>query len=1113
MHRLLRYSLVPLAVVLCLMAAGSVQAQALLQVNPNPVALSALTGTTTPATQVVSVTSNGDSAGNHLNFYAFVSVGTSWLSIPADGFSGTTPGSITVSANPKGLTNGTYTGQIQVFAAGGASNSPVLVPVTLYVGQLTAAPGSLSFSFEAGGAPPLQQSILVSGGSAPVAFTATTSVSSGSNWLQVQPASASTPATVNVSLNQAVLDTLTPGTYGGAISLKPGTNLPLAVPVTLTVTATPELTVSATSLAFGFQIGGTNNVTQQDVSVTSTGSPATITITSTVDPNPAGTQWLLISNQSSAVTPATFTVGVSPGPLTPGKYTGHVMIAAAGAATVTIDVSLTVSSSPLLSLTPASLTFAYQAGGVLPAAQNIATASTGAALVYTAAASTASGVNWLIATGGGSTPNPTSVSINPVGLGAGTYNGTVTITATNAGNSPQTVPVTLTVTNHPLIEATPNPLTFLYQINKTAPASQTLSLSSSTGDILNYTVTAAATSGGSWLSVTPATGSTAGTVSVKASTAGLAAGTYKGTVTITAVNPTGEPVPNSPLIIPVTYYVSDNALLTVSPASLSFTTTTGGNPVAQVVALGSTSDALNYTISSKTESGGPWLALNSQAGATPGTLAVAVVAFNLSPGTYTGSITVTATNPSGAPVSDSPVVIPVTLQVVIGTLTVSPGSLTFTQTQGGAAPAAQSLNLSGTGAQALSFTAITSTSNGGSWLTVTPTAGNTPATLSVSADGSTLSAGTYTGSITITALNAAGSPQTIPVTLNVAAAPTISLTPAALSFSYQVAGAVPPAQTVKVASSSGALAFTAAVATSASSGNWLAVTPATGTTPGNLSVTVTTASLAAGTYTGTITVTAASAGNSPQSVAVTLVVTPASTPLPTVVQSAASQVPGPIAPGEIISIYGTNLGPATGVGPVIANNAVGTEVAGIQVTFDNIAAPLLYVSATQINAVVPFELNGRFQTHMTVSNNGSLSTALDLTVAPAVPGLFTVSQTGTGPGAILNHDRSVNTASHPAAKGSVIVLYAAGGGETSPPGVTGNITPTDGSGLKDVSGVTVTVGGLDCTIVYAGSAPGFVEGALQINARLPADIPSGAQTVVVKVGTASSPSGVTVAVQ
>jgi uncharacterized protein (TIGR03437 family) len=986
-----------------------------------------------------------------------------------------------------------------------------------------------------------------------------------------------------------------------------GLSTPLSVPVALTVTAAPQVTASPASLAFNYQIGGTNNVLQQLVSLTSTGAPLTFGAPS------VSAVWL-VATASGSVTPATLTVGLQTASLTqPGTYTGSVSLSVSGAPPLVIPVKVTVSTSPLLTATPATLTFTYQTGTGIPPAQNIALATTGADVSYTAAASTTIGGSWLTATGGASTPNPVSVSINPAGLLAGVYSGTVTITAPAAGNSPQQVGVTLTVTNNPFGEATPSALSFAYQIGRSVPAGQAVTVTSSTGATLNYTVTTATTGGGNWLSAGPSSGSTPGTFNVTVVTNGLTPGAYQGTVTITLTNPTGAPVPNSPLTIPVTYYVSNDALLQVSPSALAFTATSGGAANPEIESLTSTSDALNYTIAFQTNSGGPWLSVSAQTGTTPGNFFVSAV--GPAAGTYTGSITITATNPSGAPVANSPVIIPVTLQVVASAISVAPTSLTFTQSQGGPAPASQTLSVSGTGTVPLNFTAAASNVSGVNWLTVTPTSGSTPATLTVSADGTNLSQGTYNGTITIVSPGAAGSPQTVPVTLTVTAAPTISLTPASLTFSY-AGGAAPGGQSVQVTSSSGALAFTAAATTNANSGNWLSVTPASGTTPGTLTVTVNPINLAIGSYTGTVTVTSTGAANSPQSVTVSLTVTslptisatpagltfsyaggtapaaqnvqvtssggaltftaaattsgnsgnwlsvtPAggttpgtlsvavnpgslaggtysgtvtvtstaagnsplsvpvtltvasSTVLPTAVTNAASGVVGPIAAGEIISIFGSNLGPTKGVFGTITNNSLSTEVAGVQVKFDNNYAPLLYVSATQINALVPFEVNSLFHTNMQVVNGTTVSNALDLAVAPTAPGIFTATETGSGQGSILNQDGSVNNSSNPAAQGSIIVLFATGGGQTQPPGVTGNITPPDGTGLKNVPGVTVTIAGQEGTVIYAGSAPAFVEGAMQINVQMPATVPSGAQPVVVTVGGASSQINVTVAVQ
>src|ERR1051326_5007527 len=143
--------------------------------------------------------------------------------------------------------------------------------------------------------------------------------------------------------------------------------------------------------------------------------------------------------------------------------------------------------------------------------------------------------------------------------------------------------------------------------------------------------------------------------------------------------------------------------------------------------------------------------------------------------------------------------------------------------------------------------------------------------------------------------------------------------------------------------------------------NWLAVSPRSGTAPGTLIVTVNPSVLASGSYNGTVTLTISGAA---YLINVSLTVT---TPMPTItgVRNAASGAAGPIAPGEIISIYAnaaTNpIGPTNGVGLQLDQNGrVATTLGGVQVVFlpVGIYAPLTYVSAGQINAVVPYEVAG-----------------------------------------------------------------------------------------------------------------------------------------------------------
>ncbi|MEO7144156.1 MAG: hypothetical protein ABI165_11730, partial [Bryobacteraceae bacterium] len=173
-----------------------------------------------------------------------------------------------------------------------------------------------------------------------------------------------------------------------------------------------------------------------------------------------------------------------------------------------------------------------------------------------------------------------------------------------------------------------------------------------------------------------------------------------------------------------------------------------------------------------------------------------------------------------------------------------------------------------------------------------------------------------------------------------------------------------------------------------------------------------------------------------------------------------------------------------------------------------------YTSPTQINAIVPFEISGRTQTSVVVSFNGVLSTPIVAQVANTAPGVFTASTTGSGQGSILNQNYQPNSASQPAAKGSVVQIFATGGGVTNPAGATGGVAPSSTLEPLVAASVTVIIGGQPATVEFAGSAPGLVEGVLQINAVVPADAASGsAAPVVITVNGAVSSSAVTLAIQ
>ena len=163
----------------------------------------------------------------------------------------------------------------------------------------------------------------------------------------------------------------------------------------------------------------------------------------------ASAAWLHATPANGSA-PGFMNIAVAPAGLAPGTYTGAVTVSAEGVANSpqAVFVTLTVSSKPApkLAVSPASMSFTAQAGGKPPAGQTIAMISTGEALGFKV--TTGSSVAWLSATpGDGQTPGSITVSVNPSGLDAGTYNGSVSIAASDAGNSPRTVPVTLVVTS------------------------------------------------------------------------------------------------------------------------------------------------------------------------------------------------------------------------------------------------------------------------------------------------------------------------------------------------------------------------------------------------------------------------------------------------------------------------------------------------------------------------------------------------------------------------------------------------------------------------------------------------------------------------------------------
>jgi len=227
------------------------------------------------------------------------------------------------------------------------------------------------------------------------------------------------------------------------------------------------------------------------------------------------------------------------------------------------------------------------------------------------------------------------------------------------------------------------------------------------------------------------------------------------------------------------------------------------------------------------------------------------------------------------------------------------------------------------------------------------------------------------------------------------------------------------------------------------------------------------------------------------------------------VVNAAGYQGGSVAPGEIVTIFGANAGPSQLVGLQVQSGSITNALGGVQVFFDGVAAPLIYALVNQTSAIVPFGVAGHASTVIQYSYHGVMSSPQTVAVTATVPAVFSMNASGSGPGAILNQDYSVNSTEHPAAVGSIVQIFATGGGVTNPGGADGALA----TGIqRQVATPTATVGGAAATVEYAGTAPGLVNGVMQVNVQIP-QVAAGAQPLVLRMNGASSQPGITVAVE
>jgi trimeric autotransporter adhesin len=956
--------------------------------------------------------------------------------------------------------------------------------------QPSLSPVAISMGAIAGSTAPV--SVTVSAFSAQVAsanrhFRVEFQYAGTAGWLSAGPSDLTAPCNFILTADPS---NLAPGNYSAVLIANFGP-LDGAATAVVRLTVAPAgsnprgLTASPSSVVFV-----PDAMEPQIVTVSNAlGVPGVIAFTSFA----TSTGWLSVA-QGDKVTPGTLQVKVDATGLPPGVHTATVLVTTAAGVSTAIPVSLlvpVVAIGPAVNLTPAqkALVFQFQTGTTSNPAQTVfvSTAST----QYTSITVTASdpwigvsAASWLAPSQSTTAfaPGLFYVSVNPTGLASGVYRGSV---ALSGGGSAVTIPVTLTVSSTPVLNANPS---FIGLDAAANLLSSNVAVVASDSFFISATVSANT----QWLSVSPTTAVASNNLvnlTVTANAANLPGGTYQGSVTI--AGPNGNPS----LVVPVQLFVSGAPVLNsigVAPGTLNFSGMAGDPIAPQYLQIGSAFGP--ETVSLAATSDGGWLSVEPATGSTP--LLASVKIDPATPdGSFTGRITITSLT-SGNHVSAT-----VNVNLTARAIAASPAVLTFAQQFNGPPPAAQEVQVT---ANARSSFVVASQP---AWIKVQPGGTfTTPAKLVITADPAGMDPGAYEGAIHLKGPNTV----IVQVALTIASPPAPVVSPAQVAFSYEFGSPPPLAQTITVTAPAGPTTFTAAAATE-SGVDWLAASPTSAATPGAISVSINTARLTPGQHSGSVTVRFATSPPAAVNVPVSVKVIGSTVQIREIL-NAATGAPGSVAPGEIVTLTGLGLGPSA---PVTARpssaGAFATELGGVRVMFDASPAPLLFVSDSQINAIVPYAIAGRTSTRLQVQVDASYSIPLDLQTVAASPGIFTSSGSGRGQAAALNADSAVNSVLNPASRGSIIVLYMSGEGQTDPPGQDGRVIYSD---LRTpLLPVTASIGGLPAAVVYAGSSPSLVSGICQVNVRIPEAADPGAQPVEIRVGGIPSQKAVTIQLQ
>ncbi len=824
---------------------------------------------------------------------------------------------------------------------------------------------------------------------------------------------------------------------------------------------------------------------------------------------------------------------ISGTPTTAGDFTATVTVTDAAGTTGSSGFSVTMRQiSADLILSSATAAFELTTGAVtLPSGLAIGVQSTVVAQQISFAVVTSPSVSWLTVTNGNKTPDSISVVLSngALSLPAGDYSTTLKVTCStgSCSGSAQSVAVTLKVTSPPArLRVVTDILSFTTTSQNLAPISQTIAIQNAGGGSLGV---ASVSCGAPWCTVgaPPAAlaGGSSANIPITVNPGAVSAGYYRTTVEISTSGGKGS--------VPVTLFIAQNSSMTLSPSGGQFGMPQGGapgNPSGSFLVSVNSTSAVTFTASQLP--GADWLKVGtssvSASSAQPGTISYSIdtaAAGRLTPGTYYGQISVGGTGIVNAPQTHQ-VILNVTPPTDVARPDPQPAGLLFLTTLGGTNPPPQIVTVFTSSTRAVQFQA-SATSDGG-WLSVSPGLGTTsqpaPAGTNATVNIAGLKQGVYTGLISYAF--AGNAVRSVNVTLVVSP---VGGTAATLTSSTGTPSVSAPLQPRATCTATSLAAVQTGIVSNFSA-------PAAWPTPLSLRIvddcggTVTGAQIVstfsngdpplplplvdskngvyAGTWTprkqsATLTISARVTAKGYKDLSMQLIgaVTPNAAPLLTpngTVHAFSPLVGAPLAPGNIVAVYGSNLAVLTGVPAAVP---LPTAVNGTQVLIGGIKAPLYFTSPGQVNAQIPYELEPNKQYQVIISANGALSTPDAIQLTNVVPGLAAYAD-GT---VIAQHaDGSLITAKSPAKGGETAIAYLSGLGATDNNPASGGAAPGDILARPN-SLPTLSIGGKDAKIAFVGLTPGLV-GLYQMNFEVPEGLDAGNPRITVtQEGSSSTP--------